>query len=199
MTRRNNWPRLLLIFLVLLFVSEAVSTARCDSGQPPFKYADFKPSRTFTCCTPDKCASAVQFAPEPCCQFLVGSTPNSPDECNTLGELFTNDWGMNPDLPCIAGWYGYSDGNNWIDIDYDNDWGTEESRSDLNLAIVSKYGNMITTDSSYAAGGHASDWNSEVAPRGWVGAAVGIPTDLCSFHGIECNSAGRVILLCVGT
>ncbi len=157
------------------------SPDRCASGQPAFEYASFSPERVFSCCTPAACAGD---SPAPCCEHLVGSEANDAAACAALGQLFTNDWGQNTDYPCLAGWQSKIG----ADVDYDNDY-------TAGAADATNYPERVTTDSSFdgvATQGHSYVW----PPRGWTAAAVGIPTDYCTFHGVRCDDQGRVITLC---
>ena len=187
MPRRCATVRALRALLLLALAAVAAgddpdpAQDRCAEGQPAFAYADFRPARVFSCCTAAVCAGD---SPAPCCEHLVGSQANDAAACAALGELFTNDWGQNPNYPCLPGWISYSGD----DVDYDNDY-------TAGAADPANYPERVTTDSSYngtATQGHSYVW----PPRGWTSAAVGIPTDYCTFHGVRCDDAGRVIMMC---
>lgn len=124
---------------------------------PPFRYKDFRPARNFSC-----------------------SNGNKQTVCEALGELFTNDWGMNPYHPCLAGWW---EGPNGETVDYDNE----------DLAHTIDEWVPVTTDSSF---NHSNDYDvghfSENPPRGWTAAAVGVETDYCTFYGVTCTAEGEV-------
>lgn len=154
--------------VLLLLAAAATGTAdRCDDGQLTFPYAKLIPPREFSCCTPDVCNKTT---PAPCCAGLSGRLANDPAVCAALGELFTNDWGMNAAFPCFGGWGWSVDSNN--EVDYSNG----EVPADIASALLDRF-----TDTG-ADAEHSRLW----PPSGWTAAALGVHADYCTFYGVSC-------------
>ena len=181
-TCRRRAARVLGIVLLALVTGTKVDATLCV------------PKSSFSCCTQAACS---QNSKRPCCKFLVGSEYNDEATCAALGELFMNDWGMAHELgdyyKCYPGWYGT--GFPDMIVDYTNDV-NNVSVVDQLAELIADYATVTTTDLGEAHGGSWRDAFPLPVPSGWVGAAVGVHTDYCTFSGVRCDSQGRVITLC---